>query len=65
MRNQESTVRTDHRGSGPKDLIQRDPNQRGSKQNARSSILRHDDVSQLEEYQEYMLRGREYLGRLV
>ena len=28
-------------------------------------VLEHDDVSHLEEYQEYMLRGKECLGRLV
>ena len=29
------------------------------------AVRRHDDVSHLEGYQEYMLRGTEYLGRLV
>ena len=47
----ESAVQPDHRGSaGWKDLIQGDPSQRGPEQNVRSSVLRHDDVSHLEEY---------------
>ena len=29
------------------------------------AVLRHDNVSHLEGYQEYMLRGTEHLGRLV
>ena len=45
--------------------VQGDPSQRGPDQNVRSSVLERDDVSHLEEYQEYMLRGKEYLGRLV
>ena len=66
IRNQESAVQPDHHGSGPKDLIQGDMNQRGPEQNVWSSaVLRHDDVSHLEEYQEYVSRGKEYLGRLV
>ena len=55
-RNQESAVRPDHRGSGRKDLVQGDPSQRGPEQNVwspeqnvRSSVLRHDDISHLEE----------------
>ena len=65
IRNQESAVQPDHRDSGQKDPVQGDPSQRGPEQNVRSSVRRHDDVSHLEEYQEYMLRGEEYLGRLV
>ena len=65
IRNQESAVWPDHRDSGRKDLVQGDPSRRGLGQNDRSSVLGRDDVSHLEEYQEYMLRGKEYLGRLV
>ena len=65
IRNQESTVWPDYCGSGRKDLVQGDPSQRGPDQNVRSSVLERDDISHLEEYQEYMLRGKEYLGRLV
>ena len=66
IRIQESAVQPDHRGSGWKDPVQGDLSQRGPEQNVRSSVLRHDDVSHLEGYQEYMLRGKEeHLGRLV
>ena len=64
-RNQESTVWPDHSDSGRKDLVQDDPGRRGLEQNVRSPVREHDDVSHIEEYQEYMLRGKEYLGRLV
>ena len=64
-RNQESTVWPDHHDSGRKDPVQDDPSRRGLEQNVRSSVLEHDDVSHIEEYQEYMLRGKECLGRLV
>ena len=65
IRNQESTVRPDHRDSERKDPVQGDASRRGLEQNFRSSVLERDDVSHLEEYQEYMLRGKEHLGRLV
>ena len=52
IRNQESAVQPNHRGSGRKDPVQGDSSQRGPEQNVRSSVLRHDDVSHLEEYQE-------------
>ena len=65
IRNQESAVWPDHRGSGRKDPVQGDSSQRGPEQNVWSSVLGRDYVSHLEEYQEYMLRGKEYLGRLV
>ena len=64
-RNQESTVRPDHSGSEWKDLVQGDVSRRGLKQNDRSSVRIRSDKGHLEEYQEYMLRGTEYLGRLV
>ena len=64
-RNQESTVWPDHRDSGRKDLVQDDSGRRGLEQNVQSSVLDHDDVSRIEEYQEYVLRGKECLGRLV
>ena len=63
-RNQESTVWPDHRDSGRKDPVQDDPSRRGL-EHVHSSVLEHDDVSHIEEYQEYMLRGKECLGRLV
>ena len=63
--NQESLVDPDHYDSGQEHPIQGDPSQRGTEQNIQSSVPAHDDVSQLEAYQEYMLRGKEYLGRLV
>ena len=65
IRNQESAANPDHRDSEQEDPIQDESSRRGSEQNEPSSILRQDDVSQLEAYQEYMLRGKEYLGRLV
>ena len=65
IRNQESAVWPDHRGSGRKDLVQGDLSQRGLEQNERRSVRGRDNVSHLEEYQEYVLRGKEYLGRLV
>ena len=55
IRNQESAVRPDHCGSGQKDPVQGDLSQHGPEQNVRSSVLRHDNVSHLEECQEYML----------
>ena len=58
-RNQESTVWPDHRDSGRKDLVQDDPGRRGLEQNDWSHVRDHDDVSHIEEYQEYMLRGTE------
>ena len=64
-RNQESTIRTDHRGSEWKDLVQGDASRRGLEQNDHSSVQVRSDEGHLEEYQEYMLRGTEYLGRLV
>ena len=64
-RNQESTVWPDHRDSGRKDLVQDDPGRRGLEQNVRSPVWEHNDVSHIEEYQEYMLRGKECLRRLV
>ena len=63
--NQESTVWPDHCGSERKDLVQGDASRRGLEENHRSSVLERDDVSHLEEHQEYMLRGTEHLGRLV
>ena len=65
--NQESLVDTDHYhyDSSQEDPIQVDPSQRGAEQNIQGSVPIHDDVRQLELYQEYMLRGTEYLGRLV
>ena len=66
IRNQESTIRPDHRGSEPKDLVQGDASRRGLEQNDDwSSVLERDNVSHLEANQEYMLRGKEHLGRLV
>ena len=64
-RNQESTVWPDHRDSGRKDLVQDDLGRRGLEQNDRSHVREHDDVSHIEEYQEYMLRGTEHLGRFA
>ena len=64
-RNQESTVRPDHRDSEWKDPVQGDVSRRGSEQNDRSSVRIRSDLGHLEEYQEYMLRGTEHLGRFV
>ena len=47
------------------DPVQGDSSQRGTEQNVGNYVLRHDDISHPEEYQEYMLRVKEYLGRLV
>ena len=60
-----TAVRPDHRGSERKDLVQGDASRRGLEQNDRSSVRERGDEGHLEEYQEYMLRGKEYLGRLV
>ena len=66
IRNQESTEQPDHRSSERKDLVQDAASRRGREQNDdQSSVLEHSDAEHLEEYQEYMLRGKEYLGRLV
>ena len=59
IRNQESAVRPDHRGSDRKDLVQGDLSRRGLEQNERRSARGRDEISHLEEYQEYMLRGTE------
>ena len=56
IRNQESTVWPDHRDSERKDPVQGDASRRGLEQNDQSSVLEHDDVSHLEEYQEYTIR---------
>ena len=50
-RNQESTVRPDHRGSEWKDLVQGDASRRGLEQNDRSSAWVRSDEGHLEEYQ--------------
>ena len=65
IRNQESTVQSDYRSSERKDLVQGDADRRSPKQDERSLVHGHGDRGHLEEYQEYMLRGKEYLGRLV
>ena len=64
-RNQEPTIRPDHRGSEWKDLVQGDASRRGLEQNCDRSVRVRSDKGHLEEYQEYMLCGTEYLGRLV
>ena len=50
IRNQESTVRPDHRSSERKDLVQGVANRRGPEQNDPSSVLEHGDEDHLEEY---------------
>ena len=45
-------------GSECKDLVQGDASRRGLEQNNRSSVWVRSDEGHLEEYQEYMLRGK-------
>ena len=61
----------DHSDSDQKDLVQVNSSRRGPEQNVRTLLERSDPVHHrdeerhLEEDQEYTLRGKEYLGRLV
>ena len=61
IRNQESTVRPDHRSSERKDLVQDDASRRSPEHDDRSSVRKRGNEGHLEENQEYMLRGKEYL----
>ena len=61
----------DRSDSDQKDLVQVDSSRRGPEQNFRTRsersdpVHRRDEERHLEEDQRYMLRGKEYLGRLV